>query len=512
MILTKITSAVLASVLGIGGINVAGVDLAVQQAKAAQTSKYISLEPADFTSYQLTTYRGEKITVGVDGPNFYVDCDCSDDIILDLYEAEYFDLITSSAHYEGSFSDDFTDYMDEDTLYMINVSYVYDGMVFNMYSNYVILYNGDIEFFKTPNYDYNLETTKELWTDDVSLQECLMPQNDVECDDPVVKSYSDDLCANAKDDWEKVFNIYTFITTKMVYDDVQIDDYYTVYQDGAKCLMRRRIAICEGFANLFVALCRAQGIPAVVEFGIGYSSYDELLDLDELDSIDSDHAWCAVCLEGTWYYLDPTYDIGGYYAGDSWDDGYIDEGNPGYAFFLLPLESISFDHKILDADTLHGVEESGSCGDSATYEISRDGTLTIYGSGEICLPEGCNRFNKVVFDPGSNITVIGEDCFFDCDLITTVILPSTVMKIEKTAFYSCEDLQYVYIPEGVTYIGQQAFDFCDELAYIRVPDSCTSMGNWVFDDTGRLYLSLPSSLEDSFDGYYNMPMYVEIRD
>jgi transglutaminase-like putative cysteine protease len=106
----------------------------------------------------------------------------------------------------------------------------------------------------------------------------------------------------------------------MAYDDVQIEDDSTCYQDGAKCLIRRQIAICEGFANVFVALCRAQGIPAAVQFGIGCSTYESLIDVDELDSTDSDHAWAAVCIEGEWYYLDPTFDIGAYYEGDAWDD------------------------------------------------------------------------------------------------------------------------------------------------------------------------------------------------
>ena len=520
MILGKITSILLASVLGISGVNLANIDIAAQEVKAqseakesAQTkmSNYIDFEPADFTSYDITTYKGDKITLGVDGKEVYFETDISAGIVLGLMDAEDFSLIDSTPAMTGSGSYDFTDDMEEDVLYMIDVYYTLDGTTFDCYSNYVILYDGEVEFFKTPNYDYNLKTTSELWTDAQSLQECLKPQNDIECDDPIIKSYSDDICAGCADDWEKVYKIYTYITRQMSYDDVQIEDDITVYQDGAKCLMRRGIAICEGFSNLFVALCRAQGIPAVVQFGVGASTFEDLIDKEELDSIDSDHAWAGVYLGDQWYYLDPTFDIGSYYVGDSWDDGYVEQAYPGYAFYLLSLESISFDHKILDADTMHGIEETGSCGDNATYEISRDGTLTIYGSGEIKLPEGCNCFNKVVFDPDSNITAIGEECFIDCDLITIVVLPNTVQTIGKSAFYTCEDLEYVYIPEGVTSIGQTAFDFCDELAYIRVPDSCTDIGNWAFDDCARLYISVPAKFDDLADDYYVQPMYIEVR-
>ena len=135
-------------------------------------------------------------------------------------------------HTEGTFSEDFTGDMEEDVLYMINVSYVLEGVVIDAYSNYVILYDGEIEFFKTPNYDYNLGSTEELWTDDASLLELTKPQNDVESDDPVVISYSKDIVGDAQDDWEKVFRIYTYITTQMAYDDVQIEDDITCYQDG----------------------------------------------------------------------------------------------------------------------------------------------------------------------------------------------------------------------------------------------------------------------------------------
>jgi len=141
MILTKITSAVLALTFGVG-FNLADIDLAAKEAaaQAKAASKYLDFEPADFTSYELTTFRGDKITVSVDGKDFCVDCDCSDDIILGLYDAENFDLITKSdVHTEGTFSEDFTGDMEENVLYMINVSYVLEGVVIDAYSNYVIL-------------------------------------------------------------------------------------------------------------------------------------------------------------------------------------------------------------------------------------------------------------------------------------------------------------------------------------------------------------------------------------
>ena len=127
------------------------------------------------------------------------------------------------------------------------------------------------------------------------------------------------------------------------------------------------------------------------------------------------------------------------------------------------------------------------------------------------MPQGVNCFNKIVFDPESEITVIDEDCFIDCDLITSVILPDTVISINDCAFNSCEDLEYIYIPNGVTYIGQESFDCCDELSYVYIPDSVETIGMWAFDDDPRLYISLPSRFTDLTYEYNLNPMHIEYR-
>ncbi len=470
-----------------------------------------NLEAADFTSYQIVTYKGDTITVGVDGSCFTVVSDAVSDFTVTLKDAVSYSRVKEISLEDGETSADFADYAEEDTLYYVSVRYTLDGTDFDSANNYVFMEDGKLNFYKSLVYDFNVDRCSELLTDDESLKEDLMPQNDIECDSPILKSYSDEICEGATDDWNKVFKIYTYITRVMSYDDVQVSDSSVVYQDGCVCLLRRGVAICEGFGNVFTALCRAQGIPATVEFGIGMVDYDEITDESIETNESPDHAWAAVCLGNKWFFVDPTFDIGSYYEGDSWDSGHVEYSTPGYNYYLLPLEAFSYDHKICDADTVHGIEESGSCGDYATYDISRDGTLTIHGRGEIKLPYGCNGFSKVVFASDSDITAIGEECFSDCDLITSVVIPDTVTEIDNSAFNTCEDLEYVYLPEGLTTISKQAFDYCDELAYVRVPDSVTDLGQWAFDDCPRLYISVPSSL-DGFDSNYDIePMHIEQR-
>ncbi len=469
-----------------------------------------TLEAADFTEIDYTAYDGSHIRMGVEGKDFYVDSDSASSFTVQLYNPKYQIAETQETIYERSFSLNLSSEMNRNTLYGVMVTYVMDDKVFSLHSNFIFRdKSGNLHFYRTSCYEFNLERTKELRDDQESLKEYLKPQNDVESDNVCIISYSNRICENLTDDRQKVFAIYSFVTNNMAYDNVQVSD-KRVYQDDALLVMRRRIAVCEGFANAFTALCRAQGIPATVEYGLGLSSYDSMTGSDKEDNEISDHAWAAVYIDGKWQFVDPTYDIVHYYEGygihtaDSKNSLY-------YSYFLLPLESFSFEHKICDADTVHGYERSGSCGSDATYSVSRDGTLTIEGSGEIKLPYGVNDFSKVVFAPGSNITSIGKECFVDCDLLTQVILPDTVKTIEDGAFSTCEDLEYVYIPDGVSYIGKRAFYTCDELAYVRVPDSVTGIGKNAFDRCPRLILSVPSGFKRISRGYSVKPYYVDAR-
>ena len=475
--------------------------------------KKFSPEAADFTSYELVTCEGEPIKLGVENTSFTVETDATNAFELALCTADDGKIVRRFKRQSGRFAIDLDGYMNRDRLYYVIVSYQLESVVFTQHDNYIFRGDDDkIHFYKSPTYAFNVERCSELRDDEISLKECLQPQNDIESDDPIIIEYSKQICGDATTDWEKVYKVYTYLTGVMAYDNTQTDkNNKMVYQDGSICLMRRGIAVCEGFGNVFTALCRAQGVPATVEFGVGLGTYQEMMADNLAEDETPDHAWAAVFVGGKWRFVDPSYDSANSYEGKSWDNGKIVEGDLSYSYYLLPLESFSYVHKICDADTVHGYERSGSCGKNATFEITRDGTLTIHGSGTIQMPYGVNGFNKIVFAPDSNITTIGKKCFFDCDLITSVILPDTVKEIGQEAFNSCEDLEYIYLPDGLEKIGQEAFDMCDELAYVRIPNSVKRLGNWAFDDCPRLYISLPKKWKGFDSKYQNKPMHAEFR-
>ena len=466
-----------------------------------------AFRPASFDGYELTLADGETVRMTLVGKNLVFESSKDRAFNISLQQVNDLRTIRNFSADGTSFSIEVASVMKEDKLYYVDISYEAYGLTLTLSDNIIFESGESLYFFRNINYEYNLETTSEMWTDTQSLMECLEPQNDIECDDPVLIEYSNRICAGAKDDWEKVFDIYMYVAGEMAYDEAEAADDTNAYQDGAVAVLRDGKSICEGFSNAFVALCRAQGIPAVVEFGIGFADYEELTESDPQPGDWADHAWAAVYLGNKWHFVDPTYDMARFVD----EKGSVTNYDYSTMYYLLPLEAFSNDHRILDADTRHGIPSAGYCGDNAKYEITRDGVCYISGEGTIKMPAGVNGFNKIVFDPDCEITTIGEDCFADCDLITTVRLPDSVTELEEAAFDSCEDLEYVYLPDGLETIGKKAFCFCDELSYVYVPDSVEEIGIWAFEFCPRLYISLPSDLDSFADDYTCKPMYVESR-
>ena len=464
---------------------------------------------APYSEISCVTTVGEPVVLSISGKTISVEAASSISVVLNLRNSNRQNLESATGNGNVSIT---PNNLATNEVYTLQLKYVSHGITTN-YTDIVITKkeDGNLTFVTSTCYDFNVERTSEWWTDEQSLQECLMPQNDVECDAPTVIAKANELTAGCTNDWEKAFAIYNYLVTDCAYDYVLLDDDHYGYQDDATALIRRQIMICEGFGNTFTALCRAAGVPAAVSFGIGGSLDEFLLDDTYIGDEGCNHAWACVCLDGVWYSVDATWDNSNKFQGSSRETAHVIHGNPTYDWYLVPLEIFSMSHKICDADTTHGRPETGSAGDNATYEITRDGTITIYGSGELMLPYGCNGFRNVVFDENCTITSIGRQCFGDCDIIETVILPDTVTTIRDGAFITCEDLEYVYIPDGVTSIGRSAFDTCDELAYVYIPDSCTDIDTWAFDLCPRAIISVPSGVDLELDDYYCEPYMVIYR-
>ena len=97
---------------------------------------------------------------------------------------------------------------------------------------------------------------------------------------------------------------------------------------------------------------------------------------------------------------------------------------------------------------------------------------------------GCGSLISVV-TPDS-VTSIGEEAFCACDSLTSVVIPDSVTSIGYSAFAGCTGLTSVVIGDSVTSIGEEAFSSCFSLTSVVIPDSVTSIGRYAFSSCYRL--------------------------
>ncbi|HPG40306.1 MAG TPA: transglutaminase domain-containing protein [bacterium] len=140
------------------------------------------------------------------------------------------------------------------------------------------------------------------------------------------------LAAHGKTDLEKTRLLYRWITGNIYYDTGILTG-MTAGSDNAQDVLRKRSAVCAGYAGLFETLGRAAGLE--VKTINGYAKGSHYTPGDHFSGA-GNHAWIAVRIDSVWQLLDPT-----------WGSGYINENGTyihefnDYYFLTPPQELIA---------------------------------------------------------------------------------------------------------------------------------------------------------------------------
>ena len=157
--------------------------------------------------------------------------------------------------------------------------------------------------------------------------------------------------------------------------------------------------------------------------------------------------------------------------------------------------------------------DSGSCGKNATWELYKDGTMYIKGTGAMTdydfdyntetkvtitnvpwYATHLSSIKKIVIESG--ITYVGAYSFMDCDAVTEVELPDTLTTIGENAFWLCNELKTIKIPSSVTEIGKRAFGGCLELTEVELPEGLKTIGYAAFGSCGIKTVTIPGSVKE----------------
>ena len=95
-----------------------------------------------------------------------------------------------------------------------------------------------------------------------------------------------------------------------------------------------------------------------------------------------------------------------------------------------------------------------------------------------CTIDFCNTSSN----PLSSISFNGDvgNLFLNGDLVTELVIPNGVTKIEGYAFWGARCLTSVTIPDSVTSIGQFAFNCCPNLKTVKISDRIIRLGRGAF--------------------------------
>lgn len=205
----------------------------------------------------------------------------------------------------------------------------------------------------------------------------------------------------------------------------------------------RATAVCEGYARLFRALCRAAGIPCIYVEGLGSNSNfmgdgeEKAVYLNILN-----HAWNEVYYEGAWHVVDCTWDSPKTYNRNG-NGGFQGSDYVSQSYFNISDEIFAQSHL-------------------TTYFVNENLTSFVTAA---------DLTNGVYTFPSSPVQqYIYSDMFSGLKELTGIVIPAGVqiMGIGTNAFKKCINLASVTIPASVKSIGYQAFVGCSSLESIKV--------------------------------------------
>lgn len=124
-----------------------------------------------------------------------------------------------------------------------------------------------------------------------------------EVNDPEIQRVAAELKGSSTDIFEITNKTYNFVINQIDYSFVKKSGLNE--RKGALETLQGGAAVCMEYSDLFIALMRAQGVPARAAFGYGYSS----LDYEAQGEKRVNHQWAEVYLpaQDTWINVDTTW-------------------------------------------------------------------------------------------------------------------------------------------------------------------------------------------------------------
>ena len=259
--------------------------------------------------------------------------------------------------------------------------------------------------------------------------------------DTAVDELLTSLNVSTSTDYEKICAIYDYICENVTYDHDHLDDESYKLQFTAYGALIDGTSVCQGYAVLFYRLALELDVDSRLIAGTGNNS---------------SHGWNIVELDDLYYNVDSTWDAGkteydyflkseeNFVKHDRYEDYNSEEFYAEY-----PMAEKDYDPAEHPSTT-----GSGTCGEHLTWQLDKEGTLTISGTGAM------SDFGSFSDVPWKNQT----------PYIQNVIIKEGVTSISDYAFQQCSALTTVTFECSAPSIGTNAFTNVTATAYYPAAD------------------------------------------
>ncbi len=120
-------------------------------------------------------------------------------------------------------------------------------------------------------------------------------------------------------------------------------------------------------------------------------------------------------------------------------------------------------------------------GDNATWNLSKDGTLTISGSGKITVDPEAHFIGPLSSTAGSYGYSSSDNAWKPIkELVNKIVIENGITSIPDKEFSGFSNLTEVTLPNTMKTIGKEALAYCNSLSRVLVPSSVTSIGEDAF--------------------------------
>jgi transglutaminase-like putative cysteine protease len=210
-------------------------------------------------------------------------------------------------------------------------------------------------------YAWNTEIYNAQKSDAATLAYYRQPSAKIQSDDERIVALVGTIIKKDKSDYENALRIHDWVSYNIWYDVDSFNGIAPRRENSALSTLSDKYAVCEGYANLTVALFRAIGIPAKPVYGLAllgedkannadiFYDFSRRLDMNLFNEIDKDlnngtHVWTEVYIDGKWLIMDTTWSSANTYEGGKFSDQGI-----GMKHFDMTLRELSYTHRMADS-------------------------------------------------------------------------------------------------------------------------------------------------------------------